>query len=1448
MSYYHRFPNFVFGSRRDDTLFGTAGRDFIFAGHGDDVIHASLGNDYIFGGRGFDTVVYEGSILDVDISTIGRGFFQRTVVEFTDGSGNLTRDTLYGIEALEFESDDYTLFLDGRNNAVLAGDDTAATTENAALVIDAATLLANDSEFDGDTISVVSVSATSAKGAAVSLSGGAVTYEPGALFDALQEGETATDTFTYLVDDGKGGTDTATVTVTITGENDAPVLSIAAAATQDENETPVLLTATATDVDSAEVTFALAAGGDNDLFAIDPATGELRFIAPPDFEAPADVDGDNVYDLVVIARDAQGAEASQGVTITVNDVSEIPTDARINEFHYDNEGGDVGEFIEIRVNAQASVDGIRVELNNGSNGSLYSTLQISTATKSSDGTYDYYVFDLPSNGIQNGSPDGIALIEDDAVTEFLSYEGEFTASGGTAAGQTSTDIGASESGSAPVGSSLQRNDAGTDWLFTSGENTKGAGNDVEVAAEPRINEFHYDNTGGDVGEFIEVRVTAGATVDGIDVERYNGSNGARYSDVLSLGDAEKTSDGSFDYYVFNLPANGLQNGSPDGFALIQDGAVVEFLSYEGSFTATDGTAVGVTSTDIGAAEPGTAEIGSSLQRSADGATWAFTEGTNTSGDENVLPVLETARINEFHYDNAGGDTGEFVEIRLDAGASAAGLSVDLYNGNGGAVYNTLTFDDAAKTSDGTFDYYVLSAPGIQNGSPDGLALVRDGSVVEFLSYEGSLTATDGAAIGMTSTDVGVAEPTTAEVGSSLQRSEDGATWTFTDGTNTAGAANGDGPSDPERKLIGEVQGNGLSSPLVGAEVIVAGIVTYVQSNGFYMQDEGDGDAATSDGIFVFTGAAPTVVVGDAVETTGSVSEFFDLTQISSSDVTVTSSGNALPAATLVHVGPDVDAATVYEAVEGMLVDVVSGTEDPLTVITNFNLDRFGEITVSAGTQIQPTQLFDAQTQAAEIADLLAENTANRLVIDDGPFGQNPDAFDFIPNTSAGDDGDGILDRDDDFSQGGTLRIGAEFTAPVTGIMSESFDIYRVLATETLSIDEETNSGDRESSPADPGGDLQVVSFNVLNYFTTLSGGTGPSGDVGVRGARSVEDLERQTDKIVAAMLETGGEVFALQELENNGFGEGSAIEALTAALNAVAGDGVYDFVNPFGDGNDGFIGTDAITTGLIYDTRAVTPVYSDFLVFSETTAAETFAIAEQLNPFVGSGDQLADLQRNRPTVVATFEDTDSKETFTVASSHFKSKGDSNLQDLFDAASAAGAPADLLAELQSDSNFDLGDGQAFWNGVRTEAANELLSWLETDFLPAAATAHTGEIAVGDEALLLGDFNAYAQEDPTQAVRENDDFVDLIDTFIGQEDAFSFIFDGQQGTLDQALGSNSIADNVTGVVEWHINAQEPDLLNYDSRFNDPGFYAPNVFGASDHDPLIVGLNFGTPIDLV
>lgn len=155
-------------------------------------------------------------------------------------------------------------------------------------------------------------------------------------------------------------------------------------------------------------------------------------------------------------------------------------------------------------------------------------------------------------------------------------------------------------------------------------------------------------------------------------------------------------------------------------------------------------------------------------------------------------------ISEFHYENAGTDTGEFVEIRVTAGQDISAAQVLLYNGVTGNAYRTINLDGTGlptgvtvtQTTVGGFDYYVISFPDstIQNAasSADGIALVDGGVVQEFLSYEGTFTASTGAAAGLTSTDVGVSQSNTTPTGSSLQFL--GGSWVST-ATATAGAEN-----------------------------------------------------------------------------------------------------------------------------------------------------------------------------------------------------------------------------------------------------------------------------------------------------------------------------------------------------------------------------------------------------------------------------------------------------------------------------------------------------------------------------------------------------------------------------------------------------------------------------------------------------------------------------------
>ena len=156
-----------------------------------------------------------------------------------------------------------------------------------------------------------------------------------------------------------------------------------------------------------------------------------------------------------------------------------------------------------------------------------------------------------------------------------------------------------------------------------------------------------------------------------------------------------------------------------------------------------------------------------------------------------------AWVNEIHYDNSGGDTGEGVEIviRDIATYPLSNWSVELYNGSNGAKYGTIDFTSpTSQESRNGFTIAWKTKSGIQNGAPDGLALVYNSStLVQFLSYEGQITATDGTANGETSTDIGVNETGSTSSGHSLQLSGSGSIYSDfswqSAGANTAGSIN-----------------------------------------------------------------------------------------------------------------------------------------------------------------------------------------------------------------------------------------------------------------------------------------------------------------------------------------------------------------------------------------------------------------------------------------------------------------------------------------------------------------------------------------------------------------------------------------------------------------------------------------------------------------------------------
>ncbi len=412
---------------------------------------------------------------------------------------------------------------------------------------------------------------------------------------------------------------------------------------------------------------------------------------------------------------------------------------RFAELHYDNVGTDAGEAIEISGPTGTDLTGWSVVLYNGSNGAAYTTTPLSGVIVDACGGRGVTVINYPVNGIQNGSPDGMALVDaQGGVVEFLSYEGVMTAVGGPADGLTSTDIGVSEAGTEPLGQSLARAADGS-WSGPA-TSTYGSCNDNGITPPPPP--------------------VASITI---------APNGA----TIVEGGTQHFTATAFDAGNAPIP------GTP--FTWSSDNALAATVNSSSGLV----TAVAAGTANISAA-------------TANGTSASVLVTVTAAPPPSGLP---DTRFAEIHYDNFGTDQGEAIEVEGPAGTDLTGWSVVLYNGNGGAAYNTSplsgTIVDACSGRGVVVVNY--SSNGIQNGNPDGMALVDgSGQVVEFLSYGGTFAATDGPALGKVSVDIGVVE-TGAPVGQSLQRDASGV-WQQP-ATSSFGACNGSGSGNPPGNSI-----------------------------------------------------------------------------------------------------------------------------------------------------------------------------------------------------------------------------------------------------------------------------------------------------------------------------------------------------------------------------------------------------------------------------------------------------------------------------------------------------------------------------------------------------------------------------------------------------------------------------------------------------------------------
>jgi len=411
-----------------------------------------------------------------------------------------------------------------------------------------------------------------------------------------------------------------------------------------------------------------------------------------------------------------------------------------------------------------------------------------------------------------------------------------------------------------------------------------------------VNEIHYDNTGTDSGEAIEIAGPVGTNLSGWSLVLYNGANRAPYTTRALAGIIPDQQNG-FGTLVFTYPVDGIQNGSPDGIALVNGSTVIQFLSYEGTMTAIGGPANGVLSTDIGVQEGGTTPVNQSLQLT----------GTGTSYGSFTWSAPTTTTFGQIN----NGQT-------FAAGVESLSLSVtpNTFGENGGAGAATATVTRTGALTNAV-NVTVTSSDTTEVAMPLVVVIPANHASVNFLVDAINDTSPDGPqTVTLTAVASGFTTATT--------------TVTVTDDDNTAG---------PLR--IHDIQGAAHRSPLTGQTVVnIPGIVTVRRDNGFYVQEPTpDSDEATSEALFVFTSSAPNVTVGDAVLVSGTVTEFrpggsggtdnLTVTELTSPTVSVTSSGNPLPAATIIGTGGRVPPTTIID--DDAAGDVeTSGTFDPFT--------------------------------------------------------------------------------------------------------------------------------------------------------------------------------------------------------------------------------------------------------------------------------------------------------------------------------------------------------------------------------------------------------------------------------------------------------------------------------------------------------------------------------------
>ena len=599
--------------------------------------------------------------------------------------------------------------------------------------------------------------------------------------------------------------------------------------------------------------------------------------------------------------------------------------------------------------------------------------------------------------------------------------------------------------------------------------------------------------------------------------------------------------------------------------------------------------------------------------------------------------------------------------------------------------------------------------------------------------------------------------------------------------------------------IAQVQGTTDTSPVAGQTVTVRGVVTADHRvggyRGIYIQTQGvgagtDPDPRVSDGIFVFLNNNPAtgVEIGDLVDVTGPVSEFRR-----------DNSGLVRDPRTITQINGS--AAGAVEIVE-KAVGTPAPIPLPATVVGDSAREGFeGMLVAPVSTASSPYRVISSHnlTNFGELW-LNAGSAMPVEAYETQPVGSTAANSITAANRNsriALDDGYSVSTANVDhpgeqpyFTAGQVVRNGDRVTFPTTGyVLDYGFDLWRLQPPVPINDASPasvkptfTSLNPRPASVPDVGGDVTIAAFNVLNYFTTLT-----TENPNARGADTPEEFAIQKSKIVSAINAPDADIVALQEIENSvklGEKPDEALADLVAGLNAAAGGKVWDYVRtPKALHNPDIV--DVITNAIIYKPAVVKTNGAAQTIVDETVWGNA-----------------------REPIAQTFKF--GKQFVTVIANHFKSKSASE-----------GDP-----EFGTDSPY---------NADRVKQAESLLAF--------ATSLERGQKT---DVYLVGDFNAYAKEDPIKVFTDAG-YTDLL--FSRARGQYTYTFDGELGSLDHVLASPTATDKVTGVGVWSINSPEWSGREYWG----PAAEAGTPFRSSDHDPILVGVGTeGTPgtvdIDLV